>query len=200
MRNGFVIAFILTGLAAACSFAPKDTGTAFMFTLKPINVVQQGAAKETLVVALPAAPAEIDTARIAILRSGGQWDYYAGAKWADFVPQLAQQSMIKTLEAARIFKSVAADASGITGDKVLKSEIRSFQAEYAKPGAAPTVKVRMVMSLLTRVDRVPVLSFEIAASKKAAADGLPQIQAAFVSAFNDAQLQAVEAFSRYRPE
>ncbi len=197
MKKGLVICSILiAGLAAACTLAPRDTGTAFMFALAPIRIINQGAASESLVVALPTTSPELDTYRIALTKDDGRWDYYAGARWAEFLPLIVQDSLMKTLEHARLFKSVRMDQTGLIGDKLLKVEIRAFQAAYAPGAATPVIGVRMAASLLSDLERTPLATFTVSAERKASGNRLSEIQAAFVAAFNEAQLQLVDKLGR----
>jgi cholesterol transport system auxiliary component len=187
-----ICTLLLLTLLAACSFAPRDTGSSFMFALQPVEVPGQTAAKDGLIVFTPTTSPELDTHRIALNNNGKRWDYYAGARWSDFLPLLVQDNLTKTLEQSQLFKNVATGDSGLTGDKILKTEIRAFQAEYTAGRKTPVIKIRMVMSLMSRLGRRPLAYFPINAEKKAEADTLPAIQSAFALAFNDAQKQLVE--------
>lgn len=189
MMKRFVSSLLI--LLGACSFAPRDTGSGFMFALAPLTVVQPGLQKEALVVMSPTTAPELDTQRIALLKDGRRWDYYAGARWSDFMPSLVQDNLARTLENARLFKSVVTDEAGLEGDRLLKTEIRAFQAEYAPGASAPTVRIEMRLSLVTRLERRPVASFTVAAGRKAAGPRLTDIQAAFAAAFNEAERQVV---------
>jgi cholesterol transport system auxiliary component len=185
-----VAALVLIPLTA-CTFTPRDTGTAFMFALQPVEIAGQGAEKDNLIVFMPTTSPELDTHRIALNRGGKQWDYYAGARWADFLPLLVQDNITKTLEQAHLFKTVATGDSGLTGDKILKTEIRAFQAEYKGGSAAPVVKIRMIVRLVSRLERRPLASFVLEAEKKTSGDSLSAIQSAFAAAFNETQRQLV---------
>ena len=187
-----ICAILLLGLLAACSFTPRDTGSSFMFALQPIEAAQQKPGAESLVVFMPTTSPELDTYRIALNGNGTRWDYYAGARWSDFLPLLVQDNITKSLAQAQIFKSVSTGDSGLTGDKILKTEIRAFQAEYKTGSTVPIVKISMVVSLVSRMERVPLSSFGVNVEKKASDNSLSAIQAAFASAFNAAQQQLIE--------
>src|SRR3990172_3546164 len=178
-------------LLASCTLTPTDTGRAYMFALTPAQTARQAQIGDSLTVALPAAAPELDTYRIALIQDDGRWDYYAGARWAEFLPLLIQDSVTKTLEDAKLFKTVATDQAGNRGEQILNVGIRSFQAEYKRGSKEPVVKIRLMVSLKNRVEGTPVASFEIKTEAKAAQDRLPDIQAAFASAFSDAQKQMV---------
>jgi len=102
-----------------------------------------------------------------------------------------QDNVTKTLEQAHLFKTVATADSGLTGDKILKTEIRAFQAEYTEGHAAPVIKIRMIVSLASRLERRPLASFTVGAEKKATGNSLSAIQSAFAAAFSETQQQLV---------
>ena len=181
----------LSALLTGCTFTPRDTGASFMFALQPVQIEQQAAQNDSHVVFMPTTSPELDTHRIALNRNSKRWDYYAGAKWSDFLPLLVQDNITKTLDEAHLFKRVTTSDSGLTGDKILKTEIRAFQAEYAAGRAAPVIKIRMTVSLLSRFERKPLASLAIKAAQPATGNSLTAIQAAFSTAFTEAQRQLV---------
>ena len=182
---------LLSAFLTGCTFAPRDTGNSFMFALQPAQAEQQARRNDSLVVFMPTTSPELDTYRIALNGNGKRWDYYAGAKWSDFLPLLVQDSITKTLDETHLFKTVTTSDSGLTGDKILKTEIRAFQADYAAGRAAPVIKIRMTVSVLSRFERKPLASFTIKATQPAASNSLTAIQTAFSAAFNDAQRQLI---------
>jgi ABC-type uncharacterized transport system auxiliary subunit len=190
------LALILFAQLTACSFTPLDTGTSFMFSLHPPvqterKVEAQEAEKDRLVIFAPTTSPELDTYRIALRTEDNRWDYYAEARWSDFLPMLVQDSVTKTLDESGLFTSVATGDSGLTGDKILKTEIRGFHAEYRAGHAAPVVKIRMIASLVSRHERRPLASFAIRVERRATANSLSAVQAAFSAAFGEAQQQLV---------
>lgn len=195
MNQKFVIICGISALLAGCSLAPRNTGSAYMFALSPVTAVQKERTALRLGVDFPAAAPELDTARIALNRQGKTWDYYAGARWSDFLPVIVQDNIAKTIESAGIFSSVAVDA-GATADEVLKMEIRSFQAEYPPTRAAPVIRVRLQVTLLDRRSLHPLASFGAAGTREASADSLPAIQSAFRDAFTAAERQLVASLAK----
>ena len=198
-KNLIIFGVMFGALVAACTLTPRDTGTAFMFALAPIKIIQQQPDGESLVVAAPTTSPELDTYRIALLGDGKRWDYYAGARWSDFLPMLVQDNITKTLEYTRMFRGVTTDETGLPAERMLKTEIRDFEARYEAHDDVPVIKIRMVVSLLTRAERKPILSFTVNAEKKAAGPHLAQIQEAFTDVFNDAQRQMIEKLDQ-RPK
>jgi ABC-type uncharacterized transport system auxiliary subunit len=192
MKKLFIIAALLL---TACSFAPLETGSGFRFALEPVAVEGHTPQPESITVMMPTTSPELDTRRIA-LRINHRWDYYSAARWSDFLASLVQDNFTKTLDEAHLFKSVAPVDSGLVADKILKIEIRSFEAEYTDGNAAPLIKIRMSVSIVSRLERRPLASFTLKAEQRAAANSLTAIQAAFAAAFNDTQQQLVEKLEK----
>jgi cholesterol transport system auxiliary component len=192
MRRRIVVCgLLIAGLAAACSFAPRDVGRGFMFALPPVKV-SYAPTGDSLIVALPTTSAELDTYRIALTRDNGRWDYYAAAKWVDFLPALVQDSLTKAIAEAGLFKSVTMDQSGLAGNLILKTEISAFQAEYEQGSKLPVIRIRLTESILGHAQRKLMTTFDVRAEKRAAGNHLPDIQAAFASAFGDAQRKLLQ--------
>jgi ABC-type uncharacterized transport system auxiliary subunit len=188
---------LLAGLGAcALTPPPLDAGKAYMFALGQARVAKQTAVDAPLTVALPTTAPELDTYRIALTKNGKTWDYYAGAKWVEFLPVIVQNSLVEVLQQSGMFSAVAPDQSGLPGGWVLKTEIHDFQAEYDARHAAPLVRVRIAASLYHQMDRKITASFNVSAEKRAKSDSLPEIQASFQAAFNSAQQQLVSRLAK----
>lgn len=190
MRRGifFLAIFALT---ASCTLTPRNTGSAHMFILKPAEVSVAPAAAKNLTVALPQTSSVLDTARVALTRNGKFQDYYADARWADFLPVLVHDNLAKTLS-----RTGVADAAG--GHFILKTDIRAFQAEYTAGRIAPVIKIRMQARLVS-LEKGDVLNFTAEVTRKADHDRLADIQAAFAAAFNDVQKQIATKVIATRP-
>jgi len=187
----FFVGLFLVVLAAACTLAPRDTGKGFMFVLPPVKTTAHTPMGNTLTVNMPTTSPQLDTYRIALIRDKKSWDYYAHARWSEFLPSVVQDSLTKTLKDAKLFKTVATDESGISGDLILKTEIEGFHAEYDGENEPPMIKIRMIVSLIDRHSRGLLFSFDIKAQQKASGKSLSDIQAAFADAFGDAQRNLV---------
>ena len=197
MRKILVLCGCFVLLASCALTTPKDTGRAFMFALPPIETAAPAkAGGDSLTVALPTAAPELDTYRIALSREGKRWDYYAGARWADFLPLMVQDSLTKTLSDAKLFRTAASDMSGSRGEQILNVDIRAFQAEYEIGSKTPVIKISLMVYLRKQGEGTPAASFDINTEAKAAQDSLPAIQAAFATAFSEAQKQLVQKLGR----
>ena len=186
-------AVLLTGLLVACSLPVRNIPPLTRLALNPIETPQRRATPSggTVIVDLPSTVRELDTYRIALKKNDRDWDYYAGAGWSNFLPIVVRDDVAKTLQQTRLFKSVVTDKTGQAGDRILKIEIQSFQAEYGAVSAMPVARVRMSVSLVGYLQQAQLASFTVSASAKVAANNLSAIQSAFAAAFSDAQRQIV---------
>lgn len=186
----FRVVFSLSVLAlvAGCTLSPVDTGRGHMFALGAVPIAPAAGKPVALVlsVARPTSPDTLDTARVALLQDGRRWDYYASARWADFLPDMVQASAVKALSDAKVFRAVMPDDAGVAAGLLLKPDIRAFQAVYETKGQAPVVKVQLEAVLMTAVSRKTLIVFSATTQSAAAQDSLPAIQKAFSQAYNRA--------------
>lgn len=159
------------------------------FVLHPLTERTGNMAQGAVAVEMPSAPHTLDTNRVALKR-GGKWDYYDGAKWADFLPPLVQADIIKTLRQSGLYKTVGSDEDNIDG-RSLKIDITSFHADYTGSGPAPLARVALTATF-------GGTTFSVAGAAPASANTLSAIQPAFNEAFAQAQRQLVEKLKRIR--
>ena len=120
--------------------------------------------------------AAIDTGRIVYLPNPNELKYIAGARWADLAPLMIQSLTVETLEKSGRFASVAARGSEISGDYMLKGDIRQFAAE--KNGDVTQVHVDLFMRLVTRVDNKVIATKDFSTILPVAGSGIePMVQA-----------------------
>lgn len=142
--------------------------------------------KAQLLVALPSAPAGIDTARIALSRSPVSLDYFADAEWTDRAPFLIQSALVEGFEKSGALSGVATDSNDLRGDFVLETGIRDFTAVYDSPNGAPLVTVRLNARLVRMPARSIVAQSSVHREQRAAANAMPDIVRAFDAALGGA--------------
>jgi cholesterol transport system auxiliary component len=135
----------------------------------------------------PDAAQSLQTTRIALQR-GQTMDFYANAQWTDAVPQLLQSLLVEAFETSGSIKGVAPESTGVRGDMVLETEIRSFQANYEDQTGAPDVVVTIVARLLTAGKRDVVGTFISSHDARATQNTVPSV----VEAFDEATGQTLE--------
>jgi cholesterol transport system auxiliary component len=140
----------------------------------------------------PSASQGLESARIAVLRPGAHFDYYANVRWAEDAPSALQTLIIDALRTGGHFASVESDSEPFAAQYLLSVEIASFQAEYGDSGAAPTVHVTLNCALGRRSDRSVITSFAAQGVAQARADRMEAVVAAFGTATAQALQQIAE--------
>lgn len=151
------------------------------------------AAGETLPLALgvarPRAASSLDTDRVAVVRAGGGFDYFAGMRWADAAPQMLQSLLVRAFTADGRFATTVATPSRVPTDLLLDVELRRFEASYATADGPPRVRVELQATLVDGRKGTRLASFlassEVAAERNRQAD--------VVAAFDVASGQALQA-------
>lgn len=131
-----------------------------------------------LAVEQPYAAAAIDTARIALMSSPIQVEYYARSNWTDRAPDMVQGLIVESFENSGLIPSVGRQSSGLRSNFVLLPELREFQAEYMT-GPIPVAHVRINVKLIRLPDRVIVANASFASKTEAAADTIYDVVMAF---------------------
>jgi cholesterol transport system auxiliary component len=159
--------------------APAD------FPAAPRHVAAQ------LAVAVPYAPAAIDTTRIAMSRSPNSLDYLADGDWTDRAPPLVQSALIEAFENSRAFNAVGADSLDLRPDFVLEGELRHFEAVYDSSSATPVAWVQIAVKLVKVPQHTILAETLVSARQPASANATPQIVLAFDGAMADAAKQTL---------
>jgi len=149
-----------------------------------------------LLVALPTAPAGLDTERVALSRAAVSLDYFAGAQWADRVPFLVQTALVEGFEKSAAIPAVGPESLGVRADFVLEIAIGDFQAIYDSPDGPPRVVVRFNAKLVRIPERRIIAQMSVSREAKAAANALPEIVRAFDSALGGAVEEIVTSTIR----
>ncbi len=139
-----------------------------------------------LLVALPTAPAGLDTERVALSRATVTLDYFAGAQWADRVPFLVQTALVEGFEKSGAIPAVGPESLGVRADFVLEIAIGDFQAIYDSPDGAPRIVIRFNAKLVRIPERRIIAQMSVSREAKATATALPEIVRAFDSALGSA--------------
>lgn len=160
-----------------------------------------------LSIAVPDAPASIDTIRIALNPAPSRLDYYADAAWPDRVPVLVQSQLIEAFESAdRV--AVARDTDGLLTNYLLRTELREFQARYAggvalvpdQPAAPPEITIRLDVRLVAVLERRVVENISVIHTASARTNNMDGIVAAFNEALGAALAEIVSWTHTAAPE
>jgi cholesterol transport system auxiliary component len=190
----------LRGLALAI-LAVSLAGCASMFTTTPRPlyrlaapgdfppVTRQVAAQ--LTIAVPYAPAAIDTSRIAMSRSPVSLDYLADGDWTDRAPSLVRTALIEAFENSKAIAAVGPDSLDLRADFVLQGDLRHFEAVYDSATGAPAAWVALAVKLVKVPEHTILAETLLSAREPASANATPQIVLAFNGAMASVAKQAV---------
>jgi cholesterol transport system auxiliary component len=174
----------LTGCGGLLPEPPKRT----LYRIEPVLAAPARLPQipVQLLVAVPVAPAGLDTARIALSRSPLSLDYFADAEWADRAPLLVQSVLIDAFEKSRAVGAVARDSAAFRADFVLETTIRDFQAAYDAPNGSPRVSVALNAKLVKIPERKIVGQTTLSREAGVAANDVPAVVRAFGEALGAA--------------
>lgn len=167
---------------AGCG-GPRDVGRENMLTLP--SLARQGKPAQQLgviMIVYPAAPSDLDTYRIAVLREDGRQDYIAGARWTDFLPEIMRTSLQDTLKNSGAFSFVEQDDGRIDAPYALHTQINKFTVSYAAPGKPPLIDVSLTFSL-QHSDGTALARFTAERKVEATQNTMSAIAAAYNDAF-----------------
>lgn len=192
MPGKFLFAALL--LLAACNFSlERQGGEDFLIHFHPVTAApREKPARGALTVYLPEADASLDSQRIGLVRADGAFDYYAGSRWADFLPMLVRDTLAQSLSHRRLTEQTLTDDVPSPGPYRLRFAIAEFQALYAAPGGPPVVQVHLVAHLTDTRRANASHHFDIFAKAPAVQDEMVAIQSAFQMAFEIAQRDLME--------
>jgi cholesterol transport system auxiliary component len=175
---------LLAGCGGLLSEAPKRqiyrTNPSFAFAVPLPHVTAQ------LVVALPTAPAGLNTERIALSRAPVSLDYFADSQWTDRAPFIVQTALVEGFEKSGAIPTVGPESLGVRADFVLDVAIGDFQAMYDSPDGPPRIVVKLNAKLIGMPERMIVGQMSVSREAKAAANALPEIVPAFDQALGGA--------------
>ena len=144
-----------------------------------------------LAVARPNASPALDSVRIAVVHPDNRFDYFAGVRWSEPVPEMLQQQLVRALAADGRFAAVVAAPSRVPVDLLLDVELRRFEATYTAAGTAPEIRVEMQVSVVDPRQARRVASFTAAGSEVAKDNLRAPVIAAFEQAASEATRLAV---------
>lgn len=190
MRGVLVLIIVL--FVGGCGVTtPQNLGNQYKFTLSAAKPKAQAIpAFGSLVLGFPKADTELDTYRIALLRDDQKRDYFAGARWADFLPAIAQSTMVESLQNSGHFSAVTANYSNFSADYKLQGDIKLFHADYTR-SMPPTIAVKVHLNLVDLNTQQSIKSFSVIKERQAKSDTLSAIYKSFDSAFTAAQKDAL---------
>lgn len=192
---------VAAGIALAAGFGIGTGGCASLLT-DPPKPLYQLTPKSTfpvglpriegqLLIDVPLAPSGLDTRRIALTHSPVSLDYFADGEWTDSAPRLVQTALLESFENSHTVTALDRETIGLSGDFVLKSELRHFEAVYDSPNGPPQVWVVLNVRLVKMPERRIIAERSFEARDPAAANNLSGIVSAFDEALGKVMKETV---------
>ena len=144
-----------------------------------------------LAVARPLPRPGLDTERIAVRYADRRFDYYAAARWGAEAADVVQDLLIDSMRASGGLRTVHGHLSSFSSQYVLETELRDFQAEYAREGDLPTVRVTLVCTVGRVRDRAALATFTSSAAVRAEDNSQRAVVAAFENAYREVGAKVV---------
>jgi cholesterol transport system auxiliary component len=163
-RVSLFLALLALGGCSVSSILAPSGDPAKLYTLSAPRTVATSAAPAhwQLLIAMPDAPLDINTIRIAIAPAPGRIDYYANVAWADRPPAMLQDLLLQSFDSSGRIAAVQRQTGGLKADFVLTSELRDFQVEAGV--GDPAAHIHITLRLVRARDRtiVGMKDFDIA--------------------------------------
>jgi cholesterol transport system auxiliary component len=179
------IVLLATLLLGACSGVFESALAApqsYVLRVPPAPMPELVSGSGSILVQRPEAGPGLASERIALLRSGQRFDFYAASRWAAPAPDVVESVLVDTLRATGLFSAVFDDSAPFAPHYNLRCNLRRFEADYTRGGSAPTVFVTLDCTLGRHRDRALLSSFTASGSAVASDDRLSAVVAAFESA------------------
>lgn len=178
--------------ACSRSFLRSDRPPPTFYALSPHPGVRAPGIATGLKVLTPIVAPGIDSTRIAASFPDRRVDHFAGARWNAPLDEAIEQLAIGEFRARSGLRTVVPDHSVERPRYWLEIEVAAFQAEYPRRGGPPTIDAHFVVRLGdASTDRV-IASIDADARRRAIANRMTSIVAAFEAAA-DAALDRVVA-------
>ncbi|HUN40283.1 MAG TPA: ABC-type transport auxiliary lipoprotein family protein [Acetobacteraceae bacterium] len=135
-------------LVAAACLAPlvgcsmlTDPPQPQMYRLAPADLdpASSPVPRGNLAIAMPNAPQNLDTDRIALTRGATRFEYFADSTWTDRVPAMLQTLLVEAFESDGRVANVWTEQDSMTAGYRLQTAVRAFTARYNSAAASPPV-------------------------------------------------------------
>lgn len=192
-HHRLLIALVLAGLTGCGISLPGSGPAPDLYDLSPKSTFTSELpnVKWQLVVEDPTAAKGIDNDRIAVRPTSLELKYYPNIRWTDRAPIMIQTLLIESFENSGKIVAVGRRAVGLSGDYVLKAELREFQAERTPDGTRTDARVRINLKLIKVTSGIIIASESFERSSPATDDAPRSIIAAFDDALGAVLKRAV---------
>jgi cholesterol transport system auxiliary component len=139
----------------------------------------------TLAVGEPNSSTMLDSNRIAVRPRPLTLQVYGGAVWADTAPALVQAALVDAFGESERFRAVVRPTDSIGADRLLRLDLRHFEAVYADGAKRPTVVVELQATLVDQRRHRVIASRRFRAEQPAERERLDDVVPAFEAALGE---------------
>ena len=145
-------------LTAGCSVQKIPGPPPDLYNLTPKSTFSDNLPEiyKQLTIEEPVASGGLDNNRIALRPHSTKLQFFAGARWTERAPKMAQTLLIESFENSNKIVAVGRQSIGLRSDFTIKTELREFQAEHDTEDKTFTVLVRINAKLVQQPQRVIV--------------------------------------------
>ena len=193
IRNAIAVVALASALVGCGISLPGSGPAPDLYDLSPKSTFPTDLpnVQWQLVVEDPTAAKGIDNDRLAIRPGPLELKYYPNIRWTDRAPIMIQSLLIESFENSGRIVAVGRRAIGLSGDYVLKPELREFQAETSADGASISVRVRLNLKLIRVTSGIIIASESFERVQPAKSDRPSDIVDAFDEALGGVLKRAV---------
>ena len=140
-----LVAAVLVLSTACGGLLKNDKPPLQEWWLEPLDNGATAAASDDargLAIEVTAVPG-LDSDRILTLDADARLNHYAGARWADHLPELLESLISRTLESTGKFSSVVENRHARAGDCLLRLEARRFYSRLNSAGDSMSVEIEL---------------------------------------------------------
>lgn len=188
-----IVTICVLSVVGACSILPEaQVRDSYRLPVSrlPSPAAQPVPVDGSLQVATPDSGHLLDSQRILVIRHDNQINVYKGAQWSEPAPVLVRDRILDAFRTDGRIKSVTNDATSVTSDIELHSDLRSFQVEYRE--SRPIVQVQLDASLVATAVRRIVATHSFSIELPAKGEQVPDIVEAFGAATDQLAQKVVD--------
>lgn len=176
------LAVVLTAALSGCALlSSPDPVQLYRFGASdPERAVTPGAATQLQLRRVQFTEAAADDRILGV--TGSEAAYIAGARWIERAETLYQEAIENTFAAQATRVRLAGRRELSPSPRILDLDVRTFEARYSAPGAAPTVRVAVRARMISRADRGVVAEEVFTVDQPADQNRVSAIVAAFDAA------------------
>lgn len=193
MRRSALLACLLIAVAASpgcSSLLTSDAPPEIAYWLEAPEVTSSAPTDggPSVTVRFTAAPG-LDVDRLLVRGPGATLNSYAGARWADNIPEVLDALIRTVLEDSGRFSRVSSSASGVRSDWILELELRAFFAVVTAEETPPRIEMEIRGYLACQGRESPI---RIASQASASGNTLTRIAEGFQTAVDISAMELMD--------